>query len=654
MKARPWLALGVLLWLAFGLAYYYAFHRPFTPQFAVQLARAGRDLLCTGLLFSAAGALGTRLLGALDAAPLARLAVRAALGLGALSFLYLLLGSSIGTQAWLAWAALAIVLGLLRRSLASWWQDAASLATLWAASGRLGRLLAGLCALIFAGALLVALAPPLAFDALVYHLSLPKLYIANGQVGYLSEIMYWGFPQVVHMLMTWAAALGATQGAVVAWGMGLLAALGLLGQLSQQLSARAAWVALAALLSGASLVTALSSAYVDWPGLLMGWGVLFFLELWLRQRQARWALWAGVLCGLAFGSKYTAGIYAPLGGLVFVLAGKPDWRALLRYLAAALVCAAPWLLRNALATGNPFYPLLLPGGEMDAIRLGYYQGFAAQGNWLDALLLPFRATWLGIEGGHIGNAAGYETSLGPLLLLFGLLALLPAGVPAAAHSLKRSSVIVALGGLFVWALAGRLTGHLIRSHLYFSLFPAFATLAAFGFENAQSLRLGAVRVGRLAAASTLLALALSALGSSLGLVQRGVLEWWSGALDDQAYRQRNLGLYALVMPALPDDGRTLMLWETRGWACLPNCEPDEIIDRWPHDLQVSGSPAAVLARWRAEGYAYVLYYRLGAQFVYADPQHFHTFDLRVVEDTLGSLPVVENFNEDYVLYRLQP
>src|SRR5690606_338128 len=107
------------------------------------------------------------------------------------------------------------------------------------------------------------------------------------------------------------------------------------------------------------------------------------------------------------------------------LNGRPDVKAALRYLAAALALALPSLLRNLLFTGNPFYPLLLPGGEMDAIRLGFYQGFAAQATWLDALLLPFRATWLGIEGGHIGTAPGYETSLGPLLLLFAVLAWLP-------------------------------------------------------------------------------------------------------------------------------------------------------------------------------------------------------------------------------------
>ncbi|MBX3046565.1 MAG: hypothetical protein KF698_06180 [Anaerolineales bacterium] len=654
MKTRPLLAASVLVWLAVGLAYYYAFHRPFPPEFALRAVFAARDVLCMTLLFVAAGGVGARVLPRLPAAPLVRLAVRAGVGLGGLGLLYLLVGSTLGTGTALAWGLLVGLLVWLRRDIRTWWQDADAFAALWSASGRLGRTLGWLSGLIFASSLLVALAPPLAFDALVYHLTLPKLYLQSGGVGYVPEIMYWGFPQLVHMLVTWAGALGPAHGALVSWGMGALAVVGLLGHLAERLSARLAWVAVAALLSGASLATSLGSAYVDWPGVLMGWGVLLFLDLWLETRRTEWAVWAGVLCGLAFGAKYTSGVLAPLGALVILLAGGWDWRALVRYLGAALLLALPWLARNLLATGNPFYPLLLPGGEMDALRLSYYQGLAAQGNWMDAVLLPLRATWLGIEGGHIGGAAGYETSLGPLLLAFGLLAALPLEASGTARQLRRAAGVIALGGMLVWAAGGQLAGHLIRSHLYFSLFSAFAVLAAFGFAALQSLRLGAVRVGRIAAAVAVLTLGLSAVEASLGVVQRGALDLWSGALDEQAYSERNLGLYALVMREVPRDGRTLMLWEARGLACAPDCDPDEVIDRWQHDLARFGSASAVVDNWRTAGFDYVLYYRLGAEFVHSEPEHFHSFDLQQVEDALAQLRVVQDFNGDYVLYALTP
>ncbi len=653
MKTRL-LAAGVLLWFAIALAYYYAFHRPFTPQFAVYAILAARDVLCTALLFALAGALGTRLLPQAPLPALARLALRAALGLGALSLVYLLAGTLLGTAAWVAWLLALGLLLPLRAALREWASDFGAFGTLWQPSGRLGRGIAILSGVMFVLGLLTALAPPLVFDALVYHLSLPAIYLAQGQVGYVAEITHWGFPQLVHMLVTWAGALGSAHGALVSWGMAALAALGLLGHVAARVSVRAGWVSLAALLSGSSLVNALSSGYVDWPGVLMGWGVLLMLEQWLLTREARWAVWAGVLCGLAFGAKYTSGVLTILGALVFVLSHKRDLRALLRYLAAAFVLALPWLLRNVLYTGNPFYPLLLPGGEMDDFRLAFYQGFSSQASVWDVVFLPFRATWLGIEGGHIGDAAGYETSLGPLLLLFGLLALLPSNAKNSSAALRRVSAIISIGGLVVWLAAGLLSGHLIRSHLYFALFPAFAVLAAFGFAATQPLKIAAVRVGRIAAAVAALALALSMLQSGLTLIQRGVLQLWAGELSAQGYSERNLGLYALVLSELPSDGRTLMLWEARGYACAPQCDPDEVIDRWQHDLARYGSAQAAVASWQAEGYDYVLYNRLAAEFVYADPQHFHAFEISLVEDALSSLPVVQDFNGDYVLYALQP
>lgn len=650
MKTRPLLAAAVLLWFTIGLAYYYAFHRPFTPEFAVRAVLGVRDLLCVGMLFAAAGGLGARLLPSLPVAPLARLAVRGALGLGLLSLLYLLLGSTLGTGAVLAWLALLALLVTLWRHVRTWWQDAADLSALWQASGRLGSTLAWLSAGIVAIALPLALAPPLVFDALVYHLSLPKIYLLQGQVGYVAEIMHWGQPQLVHMLATWAGALGVGHGALVAWGLGVLALLGLLGHVTERWGARLGWVAVASLLSGASLAASLSSAYMDWGGVLFGWGMLVFLDVWYQHRENRWIVWAGLLCGLAFGTKYTAGILAPLGVLA-LLVGRAGWRDVARYLAAALAMALPWLGRNWASTGNPFYPLLLPGGEMDALRIAYVQSAAPQGNWLDVLLLPLRATWLGVEYGRVGSAAAYDVSVGPLLLMFGLLAVVPW---TAAHTqLRRTAAVVALGGMLVWGLLGRVNGHAIHTHLYFSLFPAFAILAAYGFGALDGFRLGTVRLPRIAAALAVLALALSLLQSSLTLVERGALELWAGTLDEQTYAEHNLGLYALVMKELPP-APTLMLWEARGFACAPNCDPDEVIDRWQHDLARFGSPEAVIESWRAAEYDYVLYYRLGAEFVYNDPDHFHAFDLPQVEAALTQLPVVRDFNEDYVLYALNP
>lgn len=223
------------------------------------------------------------------------------------------------------------------------------------------------------------------------------------------------------------------------------------------------------------------------------------------------------------------------------------------------------------------------------------------------------------------------------------------------QTLKRLVSVIAVGGLLFWAIAGRLTGHLIRSHLYFFLFPSFAILAAFGFAAGERIRVGVLRAGRILAAVVCLALGLNALQSVTSLVNGGALQYWSGALREESYLEENLGLYARVMESLPaetHDERTIMLWETRGYACLPACEPDEVIDRWQHDVAIYDSPAEVLEAWRDQGFEYVLYYQLGAQFVHDDPEHYHAFDIDQVNETLSALLLVRNYNDVYLLYSL--
>ena len=132
---------------------------------------------------------------------------------------------------------------VLRRSIAAWLRGWRGLAELWRESGPFERALAGLSGPIFLAALVLALAPPIRFDSLVYHLALPNAYLQAGRVSYLPWIVMSGMPQTAELLYAWAIALGGTQAAVVlGWMFGLLAVVGLLGCLRRAFDPRAAWV----------------------------------------------------------------------------------------------------------------------------------------------------------------------------------------------------------------------------------------------------------------------------------------------------------------------------------------------------------------------------------------------------------------------------
>jgi hypothetical protein len=655
-KATSILAVILLTWVTVAISGYYVFHHPFNELFMQRFVATASEISISFLLFAIAGGLGVRLLPTRKPSEITEWAIQGALGLGILSIGYLVVGWVLGTGIWIAWISAVGLAVWIRREIAIWLRNVMAFKKILADSDGLGRVVALLTAAILWFGLVRALAPPLKFDSLVYHLTLPELYVLQGRIAYVADIMYWGFPQLPHMLSTWVLAMGGKTGALIGWFAGFLCIAGIMGHVKERLGLRAAWVGVASLLSSYSLGTSLGWAYVDWPTMLMGWALIYYLEQWWAKSEIFDVLFAGVFAGFAFGAKYTAGILVPLGVFVMLLKNWRTARAGLVFLGAGLATAAPWLIKNLIATGNPFYPLIFPAGAMDELRLDYLVGFPVQGNWLDLVLLPFRVTWLGIEGGHIGQAPGYEASIGPVLLALVPLAFLRNRLVKKQKSLLVVASAIGLGGLLIWTVGVRFSGHLARTHLYYSIFPALSILCAYGFLAIENLKLPRIRTGRVVAVLIGLTLGLNVITVAIEALSSRSLQFLSGQLSEQDFLEHNLGPYASVSKYLKTemqgDAHTVMLWETRGYYCVPLCEPDEVIDRWQHDLAVYGNPEAVFERWRAQGYTHVLYYQRAAEFVSEDPEHFHPIHLAELEETLGQLQLARDFNGIYLLYLL--
>jgi hypothetical protein len=112
---------------------------------------------------------------------------------------------------------------------------------------------------------------------------------------------------------------------------------------------------------------------------------------------------AGWLAGTAFGTKYAGGTAAAVVGALVLVRSWPRTRPMAIFCAAAFVSSVVWPLRNALWTGNPFYPLLFGGPRWTPIDTAGWMDDASAFNLDFGLLLtaPWRLLSRGTADGGI-------------------------------------------------------------------------------------------------------------------------------------------------------------------------------------------------------------------------------------------------------------
>ena len=342
--------------------------------------------------------------------------------------------------------------------------------------------------------LIAALAPEKEFDALWYHLYLPRLWLETGHPVDLVEEYVSLYP------LTWELVFGAgmTLGGVIAAKLLHFTCLPLLALLvwraARSATGQSAPAAAAFVVTTPTLLWESSTAYIDLALALHVAAGAYALAQYVERNERPWGLVAALQLGLAAATKHLGIITAIIALAVFAGAALRRGRrpaAVMRAVALLALIAAlvpsPWYLRSWLASGNPVFPEMYslfgaaPPGRWDARATDSLKRFTdhfGRGRTAGALaLLPWDVS---VHG------AAFAGSLGPMFLL-----LLPALLMRrSARSVGwLAAGIVAYGAVWASPVAS------LQLRFLMPIVPPLALLAAAALDHVRTV---ASRVGKLA------------------------------------------------------------------------------------------------------------------------------------------------------------
>jgi hypothetical protein len=307
--------------------------------------------------------------------------------------------------------------------------------------------------------------PLLEHDSLVYHLTIPKVYLKHHGIVEVPHHLYFNVPHNMEVLYTWALAWGGPiTTRLLTFQFHVLILLGL-GLYAARWPVQALGTALGLLyVSGPNIQDQFALSHTE-PAIACFLLYAFLLLLrWNDDGRRTTLLGSSALAGWVLGCKYTAwffvlGWLAALGAIAFLRPGP--LRSKLRDLTAAAVVLGlflgPWLLKAWITTGNPLYPSLYgvfggrwwsPLQELQHMRYHSYAGLKGAPRTLGAILkIPWKLA---------RRPDDFLTSpfSMPLLALFYVAPLLPWSYRGPA----KLTLLAALTGFAAWTLSPALQG----------------------------------------------------------------------------------------------------------------------------------------------------------------------------------------------------
>jgi len=491
------------------------------------------------------------------------------------------------------------------------------------------------------------------YDALTYHLLLPREWLDAGRMATLEHNVYSALPSFMEASFMQVLAFAPDAKLAGTWAQWLHAVIALAAALACAGAARAVardagasieaitasgWLAAIALLSTPWIIATGSLAYTELPVVMaMALVVMLVVDRTAPPRPTVLAL--AIVCAAAVGAKGNAAGALVLPAMILVLAAH---RARVRPLVASCAIGAivgavalmPWWLRNWIDAGQPLFPFMAALGPGEWWTAEQQRTFAAAHaappGWGIAALWN---EWLRFGIGAAPNAAEPWRPQWLLLPWLGLIAVVA--------SLRPRAGRIPWGGL---VLAVLVVANLVFWVGFTHQKSRFLVPIAAPMAIAAGVLLGALAVRRAAAAARAphdaLARALRTGVSLLAIGMACAVPWWyasdgragapaaaigaeevftgealgdelraASAGDDAWLETARAASPAFVLNEMlaPCD-RVIALGECRGWYCNRIPDYHTVWDRGPLERMLAeGTPAAECVReLRTTGYSHVV------------------------------------------------
>jgi len=218
--------------------------------------------------------------------------------------------------------------------------------------------------LLLLGNFIGVLGPELGFDALWYHLLIPKLYIEKGSIEFISGglLYYSAMPKLIDLLYVPALMFSNEISAkLIHFLFGILTTIVTYKTANLFVNKRLSY--LAAIIFYSNLVVGWLSitAYIDLGRAFFASLSIYFFLLYYRLKDIKYLYFSAILVGFEIASKFLG--ISTLGSLVLVFLIFPNKLNFISKLKKSLILViipliiiSPWLVFSYINTGNLFYP----------------------------------------------------------------------------------------------------------------------------------------------------------------------------------------------------------------------------------------------------------------------------------------------------------